>query len=122
MRVRISYGAHIEDVPEEIDRMFDFARMKSHKITKQIEQLDSMLADEDVESAAAIMHKLRTSLNEMDLRLADMQQISEGYLNYKANEGVENVNEGRPSVVTTGNSPVDTTPQQPTSDSNNSGA
>ena len=119
MRVRISYGAHIEDVPEEIDRMFDFVRIKAHKITKQMEQIDNMLSDEDVESAAAILHKLRTSLNEMDLRLADMQQISEGYLNYKANEGVENVNEGRPSVVTTGNSPVDTTTNQPESNPNN---
>ena len=119
MRVRISYGAHIEDVPEEIDRMFDFARMKAHKITKQIEQLDSMLADEDVESATAIMHKLRTSLNEIDLRLADMQQISEGYLNYRANEGVENVSEGRPSVATAGNSPVDTTAEQPEGNPNN---
>ena len=122
MRVRISYGAHVEDVPEEVDRMFDFARMKTHKITKQIEQLDSMLSDEDMESAVTIMHKIRISLSEVDLRLADMQQISEGYLNYKENEGVENVNEGRPSVATAGDSTVDTTPKQPTSDPNNSGA
>ena len=111
MRVRISYGAHIDDVPEEIDRMFDFVRIKAHKITKQVEQLDAIFADEDIESASSILHKLRTSLNDMDIRLADIQDISQGYLDYKTNEGVENVNEGRPSVATAGNSPADTTTQ-----------
>ena len=122
MRVRISYGAHIEDVPEEIDQMFSYVRHKSHKITKQIEQLDTMIADEDLESCTAIIHRLRSSLSDVDLRLADIQHISEGYLDYKANEGVENVNEGRPGVATTGDSPVDTAPEQSTSDPNNSGA
>ena len=119
MRVRISYGAHIDEVPEEIDRMFDFVRAKSYKITKQIEQIDNLFADEDLESSTVLVHKVRTSLNEIDLRLADIQHISQGYLDYKANEGVENVSEGRPSVATAGNSPVDTTTQQPESNPNN---
>ena len=122
MRVRISYSAHIDEVPEEIDRMFDFVRVKSQKITKQLEQIDNLFADEDLESSKALVHKIRTSLNEIDLRLADIQHISEGYLDYKANEGVENVNEGRPGVASAGNSPVDTAPEQSTSDPNNSGA
>lgn len=115
MRVRISYSTHIDEVPEEIDRMFDFVRMKAHKITKQIDQADSMFADEDIEASVAIIHKLRASLNEIDLRLADMQHISEGYLNYKDNEGVEHVHEGRPSMVAAGDSLADTTSQQPES-------
>lgn len=119
MRVRISYGAHIDEVPEEIDQMFTYVSSKSRKVLRQIEQLESLLADEDIEATAAIVDRLRISLNEIDLRLADMQQISQGYLNYKASEGVENVSEGRPSVATAENSSADPTPRQPESVSNN---
>ena len=119
MRVRISYGAHIDEVPEEIDQMFTYVSSKSRKVLRQIEQLESLLADEDIEATAAIVDRLRISLNEIDLRLADMQHISQGYLNYKANEGVENVSEGGPGVATTENSSADPTPRQPESVSNN---
>jgi len=119
VRVRISYGAHIDEVPEEIDRLFDFIRMKAHKITKQIEQLDAIFADEDLESSSSIIHKLRISLNDMDIRLADIQEISKGYLDYKTNEGVENVNERRSGMATTGHSPFNTSSHQSESDSNN---
>ena len=119
MRVRISYSAHIDEVPEEIDQMFTYVSSKSRKILRQIEQLESLLADEDIEATAAIVDRLRISLNEIDLRLADMQQISAGYLDYKANEGVENVSEGRPSVATAEDSSSDPTPRQPEGVSNN---
>ena len=119
MRVRISYSAHIDEVPEEIDQMFTYVSSKARKVLRQIEQLESLLADEDIEATAAIVDRLRTSLGEVDLRLADIQHISQGYLDYKSNEGVENVNEGRPSVVTAGDSPVTATAGQPTSDSDN---
>ena len=122
MRVRISYGAHIDEVPEEIDQMFTYVSSKSRKVMRQIEQLESLLADEDIEATSAIVDRLRTSLNEIDLRLADIQHISAGYLNYKADEGVENVHEGRPSVVAAGDSLVDTAPQQPEGNPNNSEA
>lgn len=119
MRVRISYGAHIDEVPEEIDQMFTYVSSKSRKVMRQIEQLESLLADEDIEATSAIVDRLRISLSEIDLRLADVQNISQGYLDYKADEGVENVSEGRSSVATTGDSPVAVSPTQPTSDSNN---
>ena len=119
MRVRISYSAHIDEVPEEIDQMFTYVSSKARKVLRQIDQLESLLADEDIEASAAIVDRLRTSLGEVDLRLADIQHISQGYLDYKSNEGVENVNEGRPSVVTAGDSPVTATAGQPTSDSDN---
>lgn len=119
MRVRISYGAHIDEVPEEIDQMFTYVSSKSRKILRQIEQLESLLADEDIEATAAIVDRLRLSLNEIDLRLADIQHISAGYLNYKADEGVENVSEGRSSVVTAENDSADTTARQPESVPNN---
>ena len=119
MRVRISYSAHIDEVPEEIDQMFTYVSSKSRKILRQIEQLESLLADEDIEATAAIVDRLRISLNEVDLRLADMQQISGGYLNYKADEGVQDVSKGRPSVVTAEDGSVDPTPERPEGVSNN---
>mgnify|MGYP003129230041 CR=1 len=122
MRVRISYSTHIDEVPEEIDQMFTYVSSKSRKVMRQIEQLESLLADEDIEATSAIVDRLRTSLNEIDLRLADIQHISAGYLNYKTDEGVENVHEGRPSVVAAGDSLVDTAPQQPEGNPNNSEA
>ena len=119
MRVRISYSAHIDEVPEEIDQMFTYVSEKTRKIMRQVEQIESMLADEDIEASMAILDRLRTSLSEVDLRIADVQHISEGYLNYKANEGVQDVSEGRPSVVTAEDTSVDPTTQQPEGVSNN---
>ena len=119
MRVRISYGAHIDEVPEEIDQMFTYVSERTRKIMRQVEQIESMLADEDIEAMAAMLDKLRISLSEVDLRLVDVQQISVGYLNYKANEGVEDDIEGRPSVVAAEDTSVDPTAQQPEGVSNN---
>ena len=119
MRVRISYSAHIDEVPEEIEQMFTYVSSKSRKILRQIEQLESLLADEDIEATAAIVDRLRLSLSEVDLRLADMQHISAGYLNYKANEGVEDVSEGRPSVATAEDTSVSPTAQRAEGVSNN---
>ena len=119
MRVRISYSAHIDEVPEEIEQMFTYVSSKSRKILRQIEQLESLLADEDIEATAAIVDRLRLSLSEVDLRLADVQHISAGYLDYKANEGVEDVSEGRPSVVAAEDTSVDPTTQRPEGVSNN---
>ena len=119
MRVRISYSAHIDEVPEEIEQMFTYVSSKSRKILRQIEQLESLLADEDIEATAAIVDRLRLSLSEVDLRLADMQHISAGYLNYKANEGVEDVSEGRPGVATAEDASASPTAQRAEGVSNN---
>ena len=119
MRVRISYSAHIDEVPEEIEQMFTYVSSKSRKILRQIEQLESLLADEDIEATAAIVDRLRLSLSEVDLRLADVQHISAGYLDYKANEGVEDVSEGRPGVATAEDASASPTAQRAEGVSNN---
>jgi|TARA_R110000851_G_scaffold222921_2_gene375812 hypothetical protein len=119
VRVRISYSAHIDEVPEEIEQMFTYVSSKSRKILRQIEQLESLLADEDIEATAAIVDRLRLSLSEVDLRLADVQHISAGYLDYKANEGVEDVSEGRPGVATAEDASASPTAQRAEGVSNN---
>ena len=51
MRVRISYGTNIEDVPQELEQLFLFVSEKSHNTVRQVRQIEEFLADEDVESA-----------------------------------------------------------------------
>ena len=119
MRVRISYSAHIDEVPEEVDQMFTYVSEKTRKIMRQVEQIENMLADEDIEASTAILDRLRTSLSEVDLRLADVQHISAGYLDYKANEGVEDVSEGRPGVATAEDASASPTAQRAEGVSNN---
>ena len=114
MRVRISYGTDIEEVPQELEQLFLFVSEKSHNTLRQVRQIEEFLADEDVESALSLIEKLRLSLGKIDNRLIDISSIAAGFINYKENEGAENAGEGRPSVDTTGDSLVSAPPQQPT--------
>ena len=114
MRVRISYGTDIEEVPQELEQLFLFVSEKSHNTSKQVRQIEEFLADEDVESALSLIEKLRLSLGEIDNRLIDISSIAAGFVNYKENEGAENAGEGRPSVDTSGNNPVSEPSQQST--------
>ena len=111
MRVRISYGADIKDVPQELEQLFLFVSEKSHGTSRQVRQIEEFLADEDIESALSLIEKLRLSLGEIDNRLNDISNISAGFLNYKENEGEENAGEGRPSVDSAGNNSVSEPPQ-----------
>ena len=55
------------------------------------------------EVALALMQKMRTSLGEMDARLADLSLILEGYIQYEKqqNGGEDETSSGRPTVDTT---------------------
>ena len=114
MRVRISYGTDIEDVPQEIQQLFLFVSDKSHSASRQIKQIHDFLTDDDVESAVNLMEKLRLCLAEIDNRVADVANIASGYVDYKQNEGVEDVEQGRPSVDTTEERPSDRDAVKPT--------
>tara|TARA_B100000035_G_scaffold301797_1_gene298740 strand:+ start:29 stop:397 length:369 start_codon:yes stop_codon:yes gene_type:complete len=114
VRVRISYGTDIKDVPQELEQLFLFVSKKSHNTSKHVRQIEEFLADEDVESALSLIEKLRLSLGEIDNRLNDISSIAAGFVNYKENEGAENAGEGRPSVDTAGDNPASEPPKQPT--------
>ena len=101
MRVRISYGADIEDIPQELEQLFLFVGEKTHNATRQVKQIHEFLVDEEIESALNLMEKLRLSLAEIDNRLADVSNIASGYVNYKENEGAEDVTEGRSNMDST---------------------
>ena len=121
MRVRISYGADVEEIPQELEQLFLFVLDKTHTVSKQVKQVQEFFIDDDIESAANLLDKLRLNLAEMDNRVADIANIASGYVNYKQNEGVEDVEQGRPSVDTAEERPPDRDAQQPTGNPHHAG-
>ena len=121
MRVRISYGADIEDIPQELEQLFLFVSEKTHNTTRQVKQIHEFLADEEIEAAVSLMEKLRLGLAEIDNRIADVSNIAVGYINYKQNEGVEDVAEGRSDMDTREERPVGGNPQQSTGNPHHAG-
>ena len=114
MRVRISYGANIDEVPQELRQLFLFVGEKSYKVSKQVKQIDDFLHDDDIQSAVNLMETLRLNLAEIDNRIADVSNIANGYVEYRKNEGVEDVEQGRSGVDTTEERPVDRDAKQST--------
>ena len=111
MRVKISYGVDIEDVPSEIEQLFDFVYEKKLKFENQLELAEKLLEEAELESAIEIMDKLRLTLAEMDNRIVDVSSIAQGYVHYKEQEaGANDVSERGPFVDTTG---IDTTEPKP---------
>jgi CO dehydrogenase nickel-insertion accessory protein CooC1 len=108
VRVRISYGAHIDEVPEEIDQMFTYVSQKSRSVMKQVETIEELFEEEDLETIVTVINKLRLTLKSIDLRLADVEMISQGYLTHL--EGDKNVPDRRPSLDSAGISDAITNP------------
>ena len=121
MRVRISYGANIDEVPQELRQLFLFVGEKSYKVSKQVKQIDDFLHDDDIESAVNLMERLRLNLAEIDNRIADVSNIANGYVEYRKNEGVEDVEQARSGVDTTEERPVDRGAKQSTGNPHTAG-
>ena len=114
MRVRISYGTDIENVPRELQKLFSSVSEEVRETSRKTHRIEEFLHEDDIESAINLIEKLRLSLAEIDNRLADVSNIASGYVNYKENEGVENVEQGRSSVDTTEERPSDRDTVKPT--------
>ena len=115
MRVKISYGIDIEEVPQELQKLFSYVCEKTAQTGSQVNLIDRCFSEKDIATPLNLIEKLRVGLAEIDNRLSDIQQIAGGYVNYKENEGAENAGEGRPSVDSTGDDLVSEPSQQPTS-------
>ena len=81
---------------------------KSRNVMKQVETIEELLEEEDLETTLAVINRLRLTLKSIDLRLADVEMISQGYLTHL--EGDKNVPDRRPSVDSTGISDAITNP------------
>lgn len=100
MRVKISYGAEIDEVPEEVEQLFTYVSEKARAFRTQTEHVEDALDSEDLELVLPLIDKMRRTIALMDHRLADIEMISAGYLNYK--QGEQDVHAGRPSMDTAG--------------------
>ena len=100
MRVKISYGADITEVPEEVDQLYTYVSAKSRSIARQSEIIEEHLENEDLQGALFLIDKMRKTLARMDQRLSDLEMISVGYLTHI--KGEEHVSDGRSIMDTTG--------------------
>ena len=100
MRVKISYGADITEVPEEVDQLYTYVSAKARTVTRQSEIIEEHLDNEDLQGALFLIDKMRKTLAKMDQRLSDLEMISVGYLTHI--KGEEHVPDGRPIVDTAG--------------------
>lgn len=101
MRVKISYGVHIEKVPEEVQKLFDDLNIWMEKLSKQQDTVDDLLETGELESCVAIIDKMRQTMGDMDSRLSDLAGILQGYNAYLKQTGEQNeTSEGRSTVDT----------------------
>lgn len=121
MRVKISYGVNIEEIPEEILVLMDYVYNKNMAFGNQLELIEEFSEKQQIENLPEIIDKARRTLMDLDSRLSDIEAISRGYLNYLKEEGEEDVSNGRSIVDSIIDSVDDTTTQHATGDTNNSG-
>lgn len=105
MRVKISYGVEIEEVPEELDQLYTYVSDKVRKLRIQTEQIEGLLIEEEIEATLGLVDTMRRTLAAIDKRLSDIEMISVGYLNHI--KGDDHVPSRRPSVDSTGLSDAD---------------
>lgn len=119
MRVKISYGVEISEVPTELEQLFDYVYDRKSKLDSQLELVEKLLEEKQLESAVETMDKIRLTLAEMDNRISDVSLIAQGYVDFKKQEhGVNNVSEGRLDLDTVRDGIVGSQPEYTPSDSN----
>ena len=82
MRVKISYGVDIEQVPGEVQKLFDDVNILLDKLGKQQDTVDDLLETKELEACVTIMDKMRRTMADMDNRVADLVSILQGYNEY----------------------------------------
>ena len=105
MRVKISYGINMEEVPEEVSILLDYAYNRQAALEQQLELIAELVDEEDLESTIGLINKARRSLVELDSRLADIEAIAQGYVNYQKEEeqqGEKNVSDRGPFMDSAG--------------------
>ena len=105
MRGKLAYSVDIEEIIREVSRLFDCGVAdKEYSIRNQMDMISDLLEEEErPEGALALMQKMRTSLGEMDARLADLSLILQGYIQYQEQQsgGENETSSGRSTVDTT---------------------
>tara|TARA_R110002110_G_scaffold91196_4_gene236958 strand:- start:1146 stop:1490 length:345 start_codon:yes stop_codon:yes gene_type:complete len=102
MRVRISYGLDIKDVPEQVTNLLQNSIEKMHMICDLLERAceDVKNCEENSEHVISMLEKVRKSLGANDLAITDVQSIMMGLANYY--NGEQNVSDRRPAMDPSG--------------------
>ena len=110
MRVKISYGIELDDLPDEIKKLYDSVSEWIRILDNQADTAEDLLEAEEYESCLSMMNKMQETMVKMDSRIGDVHNILEGYITYKKHNGVKNdPSERRSPVDTTGNDVVSRT-------------
>lgn len=100
MRVRISYGVELEEIPEHVETIGETAlielRLATQQLSKALENIQE--CDKDYSTIMNMMDKVRFKLNKSDMIISDVQNILEGLNNYY--NGENDVSERGPIVDT----------------------
>ena len=103
MRVRITYGVELEDVPSLASSLgYDaLAELKQSAaaLSRELESLDD--SEQSFLSHLGVIEKIRLRLSKTDSILVDMSAILEGIENYY--NGEQDVSERRPTMDPSGN-------------------
>lgn len=110
MRVKISYGTEIEDVPEEAAELFKYVFEQKRMLLTQLEAIDTLFDIKDTKASVEVMEKARESLAKMDSRISDVISILKGYNGYldSLDGGEHEVSDGGSSLDSTSDSSVQT--------------
>jgi uncharacterized protein (UPF0305 family) len=104
VRVKISYGADIDEVPGEVRQLFSYISEKVKSLKTQSEHIEDALDEEEMDLTLPLIDKMRRTLALLDRRLSDIEMISTGYLNYK--EGESDVSVRRSAMDPSGHTDV----------------
>ena len=101
-RVKISYGVELDQIPKEVQNLFDGVGEWMHTLAKQSDTIEDLLETEELEACVSVMDKMRQTLSNMDARIEDLSSILVGYNTYiKENGAKDDSPERRPAVDTT---------------------
>ncbi len=121
-RVKISYGVELDQIPEEVQNLFDSVGEWMHTLAKQSDTIEDLLGTEELEACASVMDKMRQTLSKMDARIEDLSSILIGYNIYIKQNGAEDDSPERRPVVDTASSDVVQGTEEPYGSDDESGA
>ena len=103
MRVRISYGMDIQDVPSKTSELLCDTVHKLEEALSTLQRCRDGVEDcvADFKHITVSLDKVRLDLSSVDQAIQDVEYILEGLNNYY--NGEQNVSDRRPTMDTSGN-------------------
>ncbi len=106
MRVKISYGVELDQIPEEVQKLFDSVTDWQETLSRQSDTIEDLLSGEEFEACVSVMNKMRETMGNMDQRIAELSNILTGYNTYIKENGANDDPPERRPVVDTASSNV----------------